>query len=121
MVVHELASGSLLVDDCYNANPTSVVAALRTLADLDVSRRIAVLGEMAEVEDPVAAHLSVADTASQLGIEVVPIMTDLYDGKRSDVLPASVMEMIASGDTAVLVKGSRVAGLERIVEEILHR
>ena len=121
MVVHELASGSLLIDDCYNANPTSVVAALRTLADLDASQRIAVLGEMAEVEDPVAAHLSVADTASQLGIEVVPIMTDLYDGKRSDVLPASVMEMIASGDTAVLVKGSRVAGLERIVEEILHR
>ena len=44
MVVHELASGSLLIDDCYNANPTSVVAALRTLADLDVSRRIAGAG-----------------------------------------------------------------------------
>ena len=78
MVVHELASGSLLIDDCYNANPTSVVAALRTLADLDVSRRIAVLGEMAEVDDPVAAHRSVAETASHLGIGVIPIMTDLY-------------------------------------------
>jgi UDP-N-acetylmuramoyl-tripeptide--D-alanyl-D-alanine ligase len=120
MVVHEMASGSLLIDDCYNANPTSVVAALRTLADLDVSRRIAVLGEMAEVDEPVAAHRSVADAASQLGIEVVPIMTDLYDGERSDVLPASVTEMLATGDTAVLVKGSRVAGLERIVEEVLH-
>ena len=120
MVVHELASGSLLIDDCYNANPTSVVAALRTLADLDVSRRIAVLGEMAEVDEPVAAHRSVADTASHLGIKVIPIMTDLYGGERSDVLPAFVMEMLATGDTAVLVKGSRVAGLERIVDEILH-
>lgn len=121
MVVHELASGSLLIDDCYNANPTSVVAALRTLADLDVSRRIAVLGEMAEVDDPVAAHRSVAETASHLGIGVIPIMTDLYGEEGSDVLPASVMEMLTTGDTAVLVKGSRVAGLERIVEEILHR
>ena len=48
-------------------------------------------------------------------------MTDLYGEEGSDVLPASVMEMLATGDTAVLVKGSRVAGLERIVEEILHR
>lgn len=120
MVVHELALGSLLIDDCYNANPTSVVAALRTLADLDVSRRIAVLGEMAEVDDPIAAHRSVADTASHLGIEVIPIMTDLYGEEGSDVLPAFVMEMLSTGDTAVLVKGSRVAGLERVVEEILH-
>ena len=94
---------------------------MRTLADLDVSRRIAVLGEMAEVDDPVAAHRSVAETASHLGIEVIPIMTDLYGEEGSDVLPASVMEMLTTGDTAVLVKGSRVAGLERIVEEILHR
>lgn len=121
MVIHELASGSLLIDDCYNANPTSVVAALRTLADLDVGRRIAVLGEMAEVDEPVAAHRSVVNTASHLGIEVVQIMTDLYGGERSDVLPAFVMELLATGDTAVLVKGSRVAGLERFVEDILHR
>jgi len=45
------SGGAIVIDDSYNANPTSTEAALRTLASLDVQRKIAVLGVMAEISD----------------------------------------------------------------------
>ena len=50
------ASGATLINDAYNANPTSMRAALEALAAMQATRRIAVLGLMAELDDPVAAH-----------------------------------------------------------------
>jgi UDP-N-acetylmuramoyl-tripeptide--D-alanyl-D-alanine ligase len=120
MVVHQLASGSLLIDDCYNANPTSVTAALRTVASLGVDHKIAVLGEMAEVDEPEIAHRQIVTMAEELGIEVVAIDTDLYGLESVSDVPEFVGTALCEGNTAVLVKGSRVAGLERIVDELLE-
>lgn len=120
MVVHQLASGSLLIDDCYNANPTSVTAALRTVASLGVDHKIAVLGEMAEVDEPEIAHRQIVTMAEELGIEVVAINTDLYGLESASDVPEFVGTSLCEGNTAVLVKGSRVAGLERIVDELLE-
>jgi UDP-N-acetylmuramyl pentapeptide synthase len=60
-----------VLDDTYNANPTSMRAALEALAGVTAVRRIAVLGEMAELEDPVAGHREIAELARALGIELV--------------------------------------------------
>ena len=119
MVIHQLDSGSVLIDDCYNANPTSVTAALHTLAGIGAERKIAVLGEMAEVDQPERAHRLIASVMSDLGVELVAINTALYGVASSHDVPSYVLEALADGNTAVLVKGSRVAGLERIVNELL--
>ncbi len=52
----ELGDGIVLVNDCYNANPVSMRAALDHLASLGATRRIAVLGEMAELGPEAAAY-----------------------------------------------------------------
>jgi UDP-N-acetylmuramoyl-tripeptide--D-alanyl-D-alanine ligase len=119
MVIHQLEVGSVIIDDCYNANPTSVMAALRTISDLQVSKRIAVLGEMAEVDQAEQAHRAIADAARDLDIEIVAIGTDLYGVPGTQQVPRGVIDALVSGSAGVLVKGSRVVGLERIVEDLL--
>lgn len=111
-------SGAVLIDDCYNANPTSMEAALDTLCSIDVAHRVAVLGVMAELEDPESAHRAIAESARRAGIRVIAVGTALYDTE-----PMSVDEAIADlerlgPDAAVLIKGSRVAQLERVVDAI---
>ena len=119
MHVGRTADGVVLLDDSYNANPTSMRAALDALADLPARRRLAVLGVMAEISDPPAEHRVIVAYASSRGIAVVALGTDLY-GVPSVDAPAAAVDAIAQhwgvageGD-AVLVKGSRVAGLERV-------
>ena len=114
-------AGAIVLNDAYNASPTSVIAALRSLAALDVDRRIAFLGTMAELDDPVAAHREVADAAASLGVRVVAVAEPRYGGELVDDIDAAV-ELARSlelghGD-AVLVKGSRVAGLEVLAERL---
>ena len=58
MQVDRAAAGGLVINDAYNANPTSMAAALDALAAVDADRRIAVLGMMAELDDPAPAHLA---------------------------------------------------------------
>jgi UDP-N-acetylmuramoyl-tripeptide--D-alanyl-D-alanine ligase len=115
-----LPSGAVVVNDAYNANPTSMVAALRALVRLKAARRhIAVLGLMAELgassEDE---HQAVGALARDLGIEVVGVGADAsgYGGTTVatvDDVPAA-LGPLGEGD-AVLLKGSRVAGLERLL------
>ena len=57
------SAGGLVINDAYNANPTSMLAALDALAAVDAERRVAVLGGMAELADPDAAHRAVAARA----------------------------------------------------------
>lgn len=111
MQVLRTASGGLIVNDCYNANPTSMLVALDALAAIPARRRIALLGVMAEISDPAAEHRRVAAHAARLGIEVVAVGTELY-GPAPAVDPVAAIGSIA-GDEALLVKGSRVVGLER--------
>jgi UDP-N-acetylmuramoyl-tripeptide--D-alanyl-D-alanine ligase len=115
------ASGALVLNDAYNANPTSMAAALRTLAALPQRRRrVAVLGVMAEIDDPIAAHHEIAALAGELGIELYAIGTDRYAVEPVPDLP-SLMTAVGVLDErdAVLVKGSRVAGLEAAVDVLL--
>lgn len=116
------ASGALVVNDAYNASPTSVVASLQTVAALPAQRRIAVLGTMAELDDAEAAHREVADAAAALGIRVVAVGEPRYGVETvSDI--ASAIELLSSLDLGegdvLLVKGSRVAGLERLAEQLV--
>jgi UDP-N-acetylmuramoyl-tripeptide--D-alanyl-D-alanine ligase len=111
-------AGVLVLNDAYNANPTSMRAALDALAALPGRRRIAVLGLMAELDDPGPAHRAIADEAATMGIEVVVVGTDHYGLTPVDD-PLAHLEDLGEGD-AVLVKGSRVAGLERIASRLLE-
>jgi len=110
--------GPVLIVDCYNANPVSTDAALRSLASMAADRRVALLGLMAELGEVTDdEHRRVAALAEELGIEVVGYETDLYGAARVDGTEAAValLRGVGSGD-AVLVKGSRVARLEQVVQ-----
>ena len=68
----ELPGGIVLVNDCYNANPVSMRAALDHLATLDAPRAVAVLGEMGELgPDSAAYHREVGEHARSAGLEAV--------------------------------------------------
>jgi UDP-N-acetylmuramoyl-tripeptide--D-alanyl-D-alanine ligase len=113
-----LPSGARLLNDAYNANPTSMAAALRALAALDATRRMAVLGVMAEIGASSGdEHRAVGALARELGIEVVAVDVPDYGGTLVDDLAGAVAAVgdLGPGD-AVLLKGSRVAGLERLVD-----
>ncbi len=116
MEVSTAPSGATIINDAYNANPTSMLAALDALAAIDAHRRVAVVGLMAEVEDPGPAHRAIVDRAGELGIELVVVGTDLY-GVEPAPKPVAAIGALAAGD-AILVKASRSAGLERIVTEL---
>ncbi|MEY2404236.1 MAG: UDP-N-acetylmuramoyl-tripeptide--D-alanyl-D-alanine ligase, partial [Acidimicrobiaceae bacterium] len=69
MDLQRATSGALVLNDAYNANPTSMEAALRSLAALPARRRVAVLGVMAELgPDGPAEHRRIAALAEALGI-----------------------------------------------------
>lgn len=115
--------GALVLNDAYNANPASMEAALRALAELPASRRTAVLGPMAELgATGRAEHRAVAELARGLGIEVLGFATADYGAPvvfTSCQEAARRLAHLGPGD-AVLVKGSRVAGLERLAELLLR-
>ena len=101
-----------MINDAYNANPTRC-APRSTRWRHGGRRRVAVLGPMAELDDPGAAHREVAaPSPASSGIEVIADGTDRYGSEPVDRSGAAV-GAIGAGD-AVLVKASRVAGLERV-------
>jgi UDP-N-acetylmuramoyl-tripeptide--D-alanyl-D-alanine ligase len=113
-----LPSGALVVNDAYNANPTSMAAALRALVRLPARRRVAVLGLMAELgPSSDAEHRAAGRLARDLGVEVIGVGVPAYGGTTVagvDEVPGA-LGLVGEGD-AVLLKGSRVAGLERLME-----
>jgi UDP-N-acetylmuramoyl-tripeptide--D-alanyl-D-alanine ligase len=126
----ELTGGVLLIDDCYNANPMSMAAAIDDLAETAVARRVAVLGDMLELgpEGPrlhreLGAHaaaagvellVTVGPLAAEMGREIAGAVYAAPDAKAAaQLLPGLLRE----GDT-VLVKGSRGVGLERVCERL---
>jgi UDP-N-acetylmuramoyl-tripeptide--D-alanyl-D-alanine ligase len=118
MEIRQAPSGAVIVNDAYNANPTSMRAALEAVARMRADRRIAVLGPMAELDDPVPAHREVARRAAELGLDVVVVGTDLYGVEPSDD-PVGALGGVGPGDV-VLVKASRSAGLERVVADLIR-
>jgi UDP-N-acetylmuramoyl-tripeptide--D-alanyl-D-alanine ligase len=116
-------SGLRVLDDSYNANPDSVAAALRALAELDAPRRVAVLGEMAELGDASrAAHRQMGELADSLGIEVVAVGTAAYGGTVvADQAEALAVVSALPTDSVVLVKASRSVGLDRLAGRLRGR
>lgn len=124
----ELPGNSVLVNDCYNANPISMRAALDHLAALETpGRRVAVLGGMGELGPGAAGyHREAGDYARGLGIEAIIGVGELARGYAPDEWapdPEAAVEaarrVIGEGD-AILVKGSRSVGLERFTEEYMR-
>ena len=124
----ELADGVLLINDCYNANPISMRAALENLAErAGPRRRVAVLGEMAELgANAPAYHVEVGETVRELDVEVIavgPLARDyVANGRGQWVATAAeaadaLRRELRPGDV-VLVKGSRAVGLEVVAENL---
>jgi UDP-N-acetylmuramoyl-tripeptide--D-alanyl-D-alanine ligase len=121
-----LPGGAWLIDDTYNANPSSVLAGLEVLGGLDGERWL-VLGEMAELgEHAVAAHADIALAARRSGVSRLfavgaatrPTVEAFGTGGRwfaDGGALTTALAGAASAGTTVLVKGSRVNRLERVV------
>jgi len=119
--------GAAVIDDSYNANPASLQAGIRVLAEKP-GKRILVLGDMAELgADASALHAEIGAKAAQAGIEHLLTFGALShaaaeafgDGgkhyQQLDDLMAEVRQLLDK-DTVVLIKGSRAARMERVVE-----
>jgi UDP-N-acetylmuramoyl-tripeptide--D-alanyl-D-alanine ligase len=115
-------SGALVLNDAYNANPTSVAAALESLARLGVTgRRVAVLGVMAELgPESDREHERMGKLAADLGVRVIAVDAPAYGGECVEDIDGALAALgpVGEGD-AVLVKGSRVAGLERVAAALV--
>jgi UDP-N-acetylmuramoyl-tripeptide--D-alanyl-D-alanine ligase len=118
MEVRRVPNGPVLVVDCYNANPASTEAALRSMAALQAGRKVALLGLMAELgTETEPEHRRIRQLADELGIEVVGYQTALYGSTHVSDTDEAVAVLLELGpDDAALVKGSRVARLEDVVQ-----
>lgn len=120
-----LDDGILLLNDCYNANPTSMRAALDHLATEPASRRPAILGSMAELGPEAAGyHAEIGVYARELGVSPILGVGEMARNYFPDewVADASAAERwcreeLRAGDVA-LVKGSRSIGLELVADEL---
>ena len=125
----ELASGIVVINDCYNANPMSMRAALDDLAESASGRRVAVLGDMLELGPEEARyHAEIGEYARASGVDVLvavgPRAARFADGygevvalpdaqAAADAVPA----LLRPGDT-VLLKASRGVGLEVVARAL---
>ncbi|MGH2740692.1 MAG: UDP-N-acetylmuramoyl-tripeptide--D-alanyl-D-alanine ligase [Actinomycetota bacterium] len=139
MEIAETSDGVRVVNDAYNANPSSMAAALRTTRWMaEPGRLIAVLGEMAEL-GPVAEeeHERIGELAARLRIDRLVVVgawgrrigvSATREGFEPDRVTMcasvaeaeeAVRELVRPGDV-VLVKASRAVGLERVAASLLH-
>jgi len=122
--------GTQIINDAYNANPMSVAANLRTLANIPPSsnrRRIALLGDMLELgETELEQHAETAHLAKTLGLERVGFVgprfksviesSDLWS-PDAETLGAKLQDDLRAGDI-ILIKGSRGMRMERVLDGI---
>lgn len=122
--------GAWLIDDSYNANPSSARAGLEVLSDLP-GRRWLVLGDMAELGAVAQdSHRELGELARALGVErlytfgaLAALAADSFGAGAERFRDAAeltrALDASLSADVRVLVKGSRVNRLERVVEALL--
>jgi len=127
-------NGVQFLDDSYNANPDSMKAALRTLVELDTEgKRIAVLGEMRELgAESERGHREVGETAATLGVNQLITIGDTAEliaegartagldkvsSVRSTAEAAKLLGEIAEPGDLVLIKGSRAARTEEVIQQ----
>jgi UDP-N-acetylmuramoyl-tripeptide--D-alanyl-D-alanine ligase len=125
----EVAGGIVVVNDCYNANPMSMRAALDDLAASASGRRVAVLGDMLELgPDEARFHAEIGAHARAAGVDVLvavgPRAAHLADGygevvavPDAQAAAAIVPGLLEPGDT-VLLKASRGVGLEVVARAL---
>jgi len=128
--------GLTILNDCYNANPLSVARALETFGEMDVRRKVAIIGDMLELGPfTSAAHEAIGQLAAKLGIEVIiPVGTYaevVAEGVRrirrqgvttfrtAEELIPQLPAMLQEGD-GLLVKGSRKLHLETVTEFLVR-
>jgi UDP-N-acetylmuramoyl-tripeptide--D-alanyl-D-alanine ligase len=125
-----LAGDVLLIEDCYNANPMSMRAAIDDLAETSPARRVAVLGDMLELgaQGP-QMHREIGRHAHERGVEVLvavgPLAAEMLASFGGEALALGdaaeaaqrLPSILQAGDT-VLVKGSRGVGLERVAQAL---
>lgn len=115
---HITRLGQRLLNDSYNANVSSMRAALETLGSVPAQRRVAVLGKMNEIQDSEKSHAELPMFAAMQGVEVVALETDLY-GTPALTLDQVVKYLNDPTIDAILVKGSRTSATERVVQALL--
>jgi UDP-N-acetylmuramoyl-tripeptide--D-alanyl-D-alanine ligase len=140
MEVRRRPDGLTVVNDAYNANPSSMAAALKTLAALgrQGGRTVAVLGEMAELgPDAAAEHDRIGRLATRLGIDRLVGVGEpgrvMVNAARMEGMWPEEAEAVADPDAAlalltpvlrpadvVLVKASRVVALDRLADALLQ-
>jgi len=121
-----LASGAVLIDDCYNANPMSMRAAIDDLVSTAPGRAVAVLGDMLELGPAgPALHREIGAHARAAGVDALvtvgPLAVQIgegFGGAHASLPDAAAAArelpgLVRAGDT-VLVKASRGVGLERV-------
>jgi UDP-N-acetylmuramoyl-tripeptide--D-alanyl-D-alanine ligase len=108
--------GMTIINDAYNANPASMRAALDTLVGMKASRHVVIAGQMAELADSSAEHGAIVEYARSKSIEFIACETENYAMSAHSIEDAVRRVRDGGTDVAVLVKGSRVAALERVVQ-----
>jgi len=126
-----LEDNVVVINDCYNANPMSMRAALDDLADSAAGRKVAVLGDMRELgPDQRRFHAELGAHAREVGVEVLVTVGEMardagppFGGENlyslSDAAEAAeqIASIVEAGDT-LLIKGSRGVGLEVVAEAL---
>jgi UDP-N-acetylmuramoyl-tripeptide--D-alanyl-D-alanine ligase len=122
----------VIIDDSYNACPTSVKAAIRSLAQQQDRRKVLVIGDMLELgNDTIHYHENLSATVDKFGIDAVfacgPLAKRLFDNLRdckkgvwcenSSELAKKILEEVQDGD-AILIKGSNFMKMNYIVDAI---
>ncbi len=127
-----LAEGIVLINDCYNANPMSMRAALDELAASAGQRKVAVLGDMLELGgEERQLHREVGAYARACGVDLLvtvgPLAAEmgqeggLVYAVTDAVAAATLLGRLLRADDTVLVKGSRGVGLERVAQTLQNR
>ena len=123
-----------ILDDCYNANPQAMKAALDTVSDLAEGKAVAVLGQMLELgSDSERFHTEVGAYAAQkdlqllitVGAEASAIAKGAREAGHPKIIEAvdvsaaaaAVIEHVAEG-AWILFKASRGAQLEKVIEKL---
>ena len=130
-------NGLTILNDCYNANPLSFARALETLRDMEVRRKLVIVGDMLELGAYApSAHQAIGRLTAQMGIDAVmavgeyagEVAQGVREGRSENVVTyRTVQELIQQlpsvlqhGD-GLLVKGSRRLNLEQVTDFLLQR
>jgi UDP-N-acetylmuramoyl-tripeptide--D-alanyl-D-alanine ligase len=137
--IHTLRDGILLIDDSYNSNPAALESALKDLAELDSTRKVAVLGDMLELGiTEVSYHREAGKQVKQYAWDVLitvgPLSRYMAEGALEGGMEAAQITSFADADEAanhvvtllepgdlVLVKGSRGTEMDKIVSSLMTR